>query len=174
MVGEGPVTPNAATLAATYPTRSGARIILIRRPDTMRRHPGQIAFPGGMIEPEDPDPFAAALREAYEEVGLRVPTDSVRVPLTPVATLATGVVIQPFWVHLGASPRLRAQPAEVAAVLRVPIRDLRKPGVFTSVPHPRRPGVEVPAYRWRGEVIWGATFQSLVELLDRLATASIL
>ncbi|HEX5417586.1 MAG TPA: CoA pyrophosphatase, partial [Chloroflexota bacterium] len=107
MAGEGAVTPNAATLAATYPTRSGARLILIRRPETMRRHPGQIAFPGGMIEPTDADPFAAALREAYEEVGLRVPPDCPVVPLTPVPTLTTGVVIQPFWVHLTTSPRLR-------------------------------------------------------------------
>ena len=173
MSSELPAAPNAATLAATYPTRSGARIILIRRPDTMRRHPGQIAFPGGMIEPADPNPFAAALREAYEEVGLRVPATCQAVPLTPVATLTSGVVIQPYWVHLVASPRLRAQPNEVAAVLRIPIRDLRLPGVRTAVPHPRRPEVEVPAYCWHGEVIWGATFQSLVELLDRLSAVGI-
>jgi 8-oxo-dGTP pyrophosphatase MutT (NUDIX family) len=165
--------PNAATLAATYPTQSGARIILIRRPDTMRRHPGQIAFPGGMIEPADPDPFAAALREAREEVGLRIPPTCAAIPLAPVATLSTGVVIQPYWVHLAASPRLRAQPDEVAAVLRVPIRDLQRPDTLTTVPHPRRPGVEVPAYCWHGEVIWGATFQSLAELLDRLSAAGI-
>lgn len=170
---EGPTAPNAATLAATYPTRSGARIILIRRPETMRRHPGQIAFPGGMIEPTDANPFGAALREAYEEVGLRVPPTCQALPLARVPTLATGVVIQPFWVHLPVSPRLRPRPEEVAAVLRVPVQALREPGTLTSVPHPRRPGVEVPAYCWRGEVIWGATFQSLVELLDRLSSAGI-
>lgn len=173
MPGEGLTILNAATLAATYPTRSGTRVILIRRPETMRRHPGQIAFPGGMIEPTDPDPLAAALREAYEEVGLRVPATTRAVPLAPVSTLATAVVIQPFWVHLSASPRLRPQPEEVAAVLRVPIRILRSPGTLTAVSHPRRPEERVPAYLWRGQVIWGATFQSLVELLDRLSAAGV-
>ncbi|HEX5415756.1 MAG TPA: hypothetical protein VFZ25_08810, partial [Chloroflexota bacterium] len=68
---------------------------------------------------------------------------------------------------------LRPQEDEVAAVLRVPIRALQRPTTLGSVPHPRRPGVEVPAYRWHGEVIWGATFQSVAELLRRLIAAGI-
>jgi len=159
----------AATLAITYPTRSGDRIILIRRPETMRRHPGQIAFPGGMIEPSDADSLAAALRETREEIGLSVPPTLPAVRLTPVATLATGVVIQPYWVFLPASPRLNPRPAEVARVLRVPVTALRHPGTRGTIPHPRRPDVEVPAFLWHGETIWGATYQTLTELLDRLS-----
>lgn len=160
--------PTAATLIATYESRRGITVILTRRPDTMRRHPGQIAFPGGMIEPADASPIAAAFREAREEIGLVVPGACRAVALTPVATLATELVIQPFWVRLPDSPRLRRHRAEVAAILRIPLADLRRPGARSSVPHPRRPGVEVPAFVWRGEVIWGATLRSLDELIDRL------
>ena len=163
-----PILATAATLAITSPTRSGSRVILIRRPETMRRHPGQIAFPGGMIEPTDASPLAAALRETREEIGLRVPITSPAIRLTPVATLATGVLIQPYWVHLPAAPRLRPQPSEVARILRVPIAALRQPDTRETIPHPRRPGVNVPAFIWRDETIWGATFQMLTELLDRL------
>ncbi len=142
-------------------------MILIRRPASMRRHPDQIAFPGGMIEPEDPDPLHCALREAAEEVSLAVPPDLPAVPLTAVATLSSGIVIQPYWVRLTRSPYLHPEPAEVAEILRVPLNALRIPGALQSIPHPRRPGEQTSAYIWRGQVIWGATFQTLQELLRR-------
>lgn len=163
--------PTAATLVATYPTRRGDRIILIRRPATMRRHPGQIAFPGGMIEPEDLDPFHCALREAAEEIALVVPTGTSPIPLTPVATLSSGIVIQPFWVRLTVSPRLDPEPAEVAEILRVPLAALSIPGALRLIPHPRRPREETPAYLWHEHIIWGATFQTLHELLTQRGLA---
>ena len=61
--------------------------------------------------------------------------------------------------------RLRPAPDEVAAILRVPLTELRAPGVFSWVPHPRRAGDYTPAFTWRGEVIWGATARTVVELL---------
>ncbi|MBX6771640.1 MAG: CoA pyrophosphatase [Chloroflexi bacterium] len=155
----------AATLVATYETRRGPRVILTRRPASLRRHPGQISFPGGMIEPTDHSPFAAAVREAWEEIGLRLPPTTVPVPLTPVATLSSGIVIQPFWVRLPASPRLRRSSAEVAKILRIPLRDLRQPSTLRPIPHPHRPGEVTPAYVWHGEIIWGATARVITELL---------
>lgn len=165
------LVPNAATLVATYPGRYGVTVILIRRPDTMRRHPGQIAFPGGMIEPEDPSAFETAVREAREEVGLVVPPGCNGEALAPVSTLSSDIVIQPFWVRLPRSPRLRPNPDEVALILRVPLAHLRRPQARMRLPHPRRPGVEVPALNWRGQVIWGATLRSLEELLANVFEA---
>jgi 8-oxo-dGTP pyrophosphatase MutT (NUDIX family) len=155
----------AATLVVTYPTRRGTRVILIRRPAFMRRHPGQIAFPGGMVELTDASPLAAAIRETREEVGLRLPANWPARQLLPVGTITSGIVIQPFWVELPASPRLLPAPDEVDAILRVPLAELRSPGVFGWAPHPRRPGDVTPAFTWRGEVIWGATARTVVELL---------
>ncbi|HLH74023.1 MAG TPA: CoA pyrophosphatase [Chloroflexota bacterium] len=172
IVGEQPADQRAATLVATYETRRGARVILTRRPDTLRRHPGQISFPGGMIEPSDPSPLAAAIREAQEEVGLFLPLDTPAIPLAPVTTLSSGIVILPFWVRLPRSPRLRATPEEVAAILRVPLVDLRRPGILQPIPHPRRPNESTRAYVWHGQVIWGATAQMLDELLSIFFHAS--
>ena len=160
-----PLGQRAATLVATYETRRGARVILTRRPVTLRRHPGQISFPGGMIEPSDLSPLAAAIREAREEVGLVVPPGIPATPFVPVTTLTSGIVILPFWVRLPRVPRLKATPDEVAQILRVPLADLTSPGILQSIPHPRRPNQTTPAYVWHGQVIWGATAQMLDELL---------
>src|SRR5438876_1684951 len=143
----------AATLVVTYSTRRGPVVVLTRRPETLRRHPGQISFPGGMVESTDVSPFAAALRETREEIGLLLLPDQPNVPLTPVTTLSSGIEIQPFWITLDLSPRLRRDPNEVAAVMRVPLADLRRPGVRQFVAHPSRPGVQVPSFHWRGQLI---------------------
>ncbi len=155
----------AATLVVTYETRRGPRVILTRRPESLRRHPGQISLPGGMIEPSDETPLAAAIREAREEIGLRLPVHVAAVPLTPVATLSSGIIIQPFWVRLPASPRLQVSASEVDEVLRVPLDALRAPGALQPIQHPRRPNEMTLAYVWHGHVIWGATAQMLGELL---------
>lgn len=160
-----PRIQRAATLVATYETRSGSRVILTRRPDTLRRHPGQVSFPGGMIEPSDQSPLAAAIREAREEVGLDVPLEIPATPLAPVTTLTSGIVILPFWIRLPRSPRLTAMADEVAQILRVPLADLTRPGTLQVIPHPRRPNQTTPAYVWHRQVIWGATAQMLDELL---------
>jgi 8-oxo-dGTP pyrophosphatase MutT (NUDIX family) len=155
----------AATLVATYETRGGPRVILTRRPNSLRRHPGQISFPGGMIEAADASPLDAAIREAREEIRLTVPPGLPAIPLAPVTTLSSGIVIQPFWIRLPRPPRLKAAPDEVEEILRVPLRALLEPGVLRPIPHPRRPEEQTMAYVWRGQIIWGATFQMIRELL---------
>ncbi len=161
----------AATLVVTYPTPSGLRVVLTRRPLNLRRHPGQVSFPGGMIEPTDASPLEAALREAWEEVGLELPSDPPAVELSIVETLTSGIVIQPFWIALSHRPRLVARPSEVDAILRIPLRSLQLPGVFQQIVHPRAPGQLTGAYVWRNEVIWGATAQTLTELLSLCAVS---
>ncbi len=155
----------AATLVVTYETQRGPRVILTRRPASLRRHPGQISFPGGMVEPTDETPLAAAVREAREEIGIRLSGYLPATPLTAVTTLSSGIVIQPFWVRLAASPRLRVSADEVEQVLRVPLEALSAPGALRPIPHPRRPNEQTLAYVWRGHVIWGATAQTIGELL---------
>ncbi len=159
-------TPTAATLAVTYRTSRGRTVILTRRPATMRRHPGQIALPGGMIEPFDSSALSAAIREAREEVGLALAEPLNAIELPQVATLTSEIVIQPYWVEVSGVPRLKPAPDEVAAILRVPLRDLRAPGALKSIQHPRRPTEQTPAFIWRGEIIWGATLRTLRDLLD--------
>ena len=141
-------------------------MVLTKRPRTLRRHPGQIAFPGGMIESTDANALDAALREAREEIGFRPIGDVSPVALTPVKTLTSGIVIHPFLIELGASPRLRADPNEVEEILRVPTVALQQPRARGSVAYPRRSGENIVAFRWNGEVIWGVTAATIDEVLQ--------
>jgi 8-oxo-dGTP pyrophosphatase MutT (NUDIX family) len=134
----------------------------------MRRHPGQIAFPGGMIEPFDVTPLDAARREAREEVGLELPDKTTAIALPSVGTLSSSIVIQPFWVRLERPPTLRADVAEVEEILLIPLDEIQAPENLVSIPHPRRPDERTPAIAWRGHVIWGATLRTLRDLFDRL------
>src|SRR5258706_16326522 len=118
------MTMAAATLVITYESAVGPRVVLTRRPAHLRRHPGQIAFPGGMIEPTDSSPLQAAFREAREEIGYHRDGTFDALALTPVETLVSGIVIQPYWIRLPLSPRLRADPVEVEEILRVPVSEL--------------------------------------------------
>src|SRR5262249_44675966 len=96
---------------------------------------------------------------------------SAAVPLTPITTFAGGTGIQPFWLQLPESPRLRPHEGEVAAILRIPIADLRREGIYQPIPHPFREGAQTMAYVWRGEIIWGATARIIDEFLQKLDNA---
>jgi 8-oxo-dGTP pyrophosphatase MutT (NUDIX family) len=167
------MTTAAATLVVTYNSATGIQMVLTRRPMNLRRHPGQIAFPGGMIEPTDASEIDAAMREAGEEIGLRIVGKIGAVALTPVETFTSGIIIHPYLIQLIESPRLRADPNEVEEILRVPVAALRAPGAHGSIAHPGRPGGETMAYRWNGAVIWGATATTIDEVLRIYSSSDI-
>lgn len=143
-------------------------VVLLRRADALRRHPGQIAFPGGTAEPGDAGPVGTALREAVEETGLdRTGVDVLGV-LPPVGPLPTGFTVTPvlaWWRR--PSPVDVVDPGESAEVWRVGMggladperrgtvlgpRGYRGPGFLLPVPGPRR-------------VLWGFTAHLLDQVL---------
>lgn len=158
----------AAVLVAVT-DRSEPGILLTQRTATLRNHAGQIAFPGGRIDPEDPDPVAAALREAEEEVAL--PRDAVDV----VASLdryrtATGFTVTPVVGVVAPDLPLAPNPHEVAAVFEVPLAFLLDAANHTKG-HATWRGRERHYYEiwFEGWRIWGATAAMLVNLSRRLA-----
>lgn len=149
--------------------RTEPTVLFTRRTDTMRRHAGQVAFPGGRIDPEDDSAVTAALREAHEEVAL--PPNEVRV----LGTLdryetGTGYSITPV-VGL-VTPDLPLVPceAEVAAVFETPLAHLLDPAN-----HQLREAEwqgrlrRYYAIDWETHHIWGATAGIIVNLARRLA-----
>ena len=102
-----------------------ARLVLTRRPDTMANHRGEIAFPGGKIDPRlDASPRDAALREAEEEIGL--PRDAVDVigELDTMHTVSGPFLIAPFVGLIEVPPVLVPDPREVERVFDVPLSEL--------------------------------------------------
>ena len=119
---------DSAVLAPIYrDPRGRLRLVFIRRgPHGI--HGGQIAFPGGRREPEDPDLLATALREAEEEVGLEPGRVEILAALPVIETMATGFRVAPFLGRLnGAPPTWRRQETEIDEILEVPLEDLTRP-----------------------------------------------
>ena len=158
---------DAAVLIAITDRRDPG-VILTQRTDTLRRHPGQVAFPGGRIDPEDADAIAAALRESEEEIAL--PRTAVEVVGTTDRFLTgTGYCIVPVVGVVPPDLPLMPHEAEVAAVFEVPLAFLLDPANHRTMSAEwqgrARRFYEIP---WRDRRIWGATAGIIVNLSRRL------
>ena len=142
---------------------AGPDLLLLQRAADMRSHPGQPAFPGGAVDPEDSGPVEAALREAAEETGLDPSGVDVFASLPQLWLPPSGFVVTPVlgWWR-APSPVHAAIPAEVAAVHRVPLDALIDPANRVRVQHPS--GYVGPAFTVSGMLVWGFTGG----LLDRV------
>jgi 8-oxo-dGTP pyrophosphatase MutT (NUDIX family) len=159
----------AGVLVAIWDQPGGARLILTKRSSHLKHHPGQIAFAGGKVDPGDDGPMGAALREAWEEIGL--PPDGVQVvgSLPPHETV-TGFLVTPVLGFVSGDFEPVPEAGEVEEVFTVPLSHVLDPANF-----------RVERRRWRGTwrryyavpygpyYIWGATARILRGLADRVA-----
>jgi len=147
-------------------------VILTLRPETMRKHPGQISFPGGRLDPQDGGPVDAALREAEEEIGLERGLVEV-IGIADRYRTVTGFEVTPVIGIVPPDVRLVPHPGEVAAVFEAPLDYLLDPAhqaVRTAIWRGReRCYFEID---YEGRRIWGATAAMIVNLGRRLALAA--
>jgi 8-oxo-dGTP pyrophosphatase MutT (NUDIX family) len=143
-------------------------VVLTRRRDDLRRHAGEISFPGGRQDPEDADLCATALREAHEEIGLAPDAVELVGALQPTPTIATGYAVYPFVGLIEPGTTWRPAEAEVAEVLELPLRALRD-GYGRRRLLRRGVPFRTDTYVVGEHLVWGATARMLADLFDRLA-----
>ena len=166
----------AAVLVPLLEVDGETHVLFIKRPETMSTHQGEIAFPGGKIDPAvDADVRAAALREAREEIGLDPAAVEIVARLTGVATAASRFTISPFVGFLDRPPELVPNPAEVVRVLQVPLSELMDASLYREERWDSfRPDMSVFFFELADETVWGATARILTDLLTRLVNPSSL
>jgi 8-oxo-dGTP pyrophosphatase MutT (NUDIX family) len=158
---------NAAVLVPLYADHGRLHAVFTKRQDDLRRHPGEISFPGGRYEEGEPDLSVTALREAHEEIGL--PAEAVELvgALQPTPTIATGYAVYPFVGLIEAGRTWTPSAGEVAEVLELPLDALlvgygRRRLIRRGIP------IRTDTYVAGDHLIWGATARILADLFDRI------
>jgi 8-oxo-dGTP pyrophosphatase MutT (NUDIX family) len=153
----------AAVLILFGDGAGGPDLLLIQRAADLRKHPGQPAFPGGAIDETDGGPVRAALREAAEETGLDPAGVEVLAVMPELYIPRSDFRVTPVlgWWHTPV-PVAPGDPAEIAAVIRVPVADLVAPANRVMIRYPD--GAPGYAFRVAGLTVWGFTAM----LLDRV------
>lgn len=158
---------NAAVIAPIVLRADGPTLLFIRRSDALRAHSGQIAFPGGKIEPGE-TPEHAALREAREEVGLEAEMVEPIGWLDPFLT-GTGFRVAPLVALVDGRFAPRPHEGEVAEAFEAPLAELMDPARHEI--HEKELGGTLRkfyAITYEGRYIWGVTAWILRNLWERM------
>lgn len=163
----------AAVLVPVIPRKTGPTALLTTRPETMTTHPGQVAFPGGKMEPHDPNEAATALREAEEEVGVRSETTDTIARGAPYVT-GTAFRVTPVIALLPHDFVALPDRNEVANVFEVPLRilfDIAQFEARSAVWRGQRRRYYAMTYH--GHYIWGVTAGIIRDLHARLYVGEV-
>jgi 8-oxo-dGTP pyrophosphatase MutT (NUDIX family) len=157
----------AAVLVPLYVEEGALGAVFTRRRRDLRRHAGEISFPGGRRDLSDRDLLATALREAHEEIGL--PSDAAEVlgALQPTPTIATNYVVYPFVALISRAISWALSATEVEEVIELPLVRLQA-GYARRRLVPRGLAIRTDTYLVDEHLIWGATARILADLFDRL------
>jgi 8-oxo-dGTP pyrophosphatase MutT (NUDIX family) len=156
----------AAVLAPLVESPEPSLIFTVRS-DALSRHPGEVSFPGGLVD-EGESPADAARREAFEEIGLDPSLPRLVGALPPVHTYVSAILVVPFVGLLAEMPDLFAAEAEIKEIVRVPLARLAR--LEEPMDLPRADGTVFHgwAYPLDGHTIWGATGLMLHAFLEIL------
>ena len=158
---------DAAVLVPLYESDCELHAVFTKRRDDLRRHPGEISFPGGRRDEGDHDLLGTSLREAEEEIGLPVDAVDVLGALQPTPTIATGYAVYPFVGMIDPGREWTPSAQEVAQVIELPLSSLQA-GYGRRRLVRRGLAIRTDTYLVGEHLIWGATARILADLLDRV------
>jgi len=164
---DAPGNTDAAVLIPLYLDGSDLVAVFTERRADLKRHAGEISFPGGRQDPGE-SLHETALREAEEEIGLAQADVELAGALPPVGTFVTGYRVFPFVGIIEPGQAWIPQETEVAKVLELPLPQLVRGHEMRRLLRKGVP-IKLPTYTVDGHLIWGATGRIVEELLERLA-----
>jgi 8-oxo-dGTP pyrophosphatase MutT (NUDIX family) len=157
---------DAAVLVPLFARNGELHAVFTRRRDDLRRHAGEISFPGGRQDPGE-DLRQTALREAHEEIGLDPAGVELAGALAPTPTVVTSYAIYPFVGVIAPVTAWRPSAGEVAEVLELSLPKLKQ-GYGRQRLIRRGLPFRTDVYKTDGALIWGATARILGDLFERL------
>lgn len=161
-------TRQSSVLILLYEKNGQIFIPLIQRPEYEGVHSGQIALPGGKVEPTDRDVQATALRETFEEIGIGPEKIQILGQLTPVFIPPSRFWVNVILGYMDTIPKFIPDKREVASVLELPLEHLRLPEFIEEreVMRAQQWKIKAPGYVFQSHFIWGATSMILTELRE--------
>jgi 8-oxo-dGTP pyrophosphatase MutT (NUDIX family) len=157
----------AAVLVPIVDDGGALRLLLTRRTEDLPTHAGQVAFPGGLVEPGEDDPVKTALREAEEEIDLPPGAVEVLGLLDDFPTITDTVAVTPVVGVLRRVPVLHARAAEVARIFDIPVAELTQADRWTWREEARGGGrLRVYYFLHEGETLWGLSARIVLHLLE--------
>ena len=164
---DAPGTIDAAVLVPLYPEDGDLVAVMTVRRKDLRRHAGEISFPGGRQDEPDEDLRLTALREAEEEIGLGRADVELVGALPPVGTFVTGYRVYPFVGLIAPGQVWTPAEAEVDQILELPLRALMRGHAMKRLIRRGVP-IRTPTYTVDDQLVWGATARIVQSLLERL------
>ncbi|MDE1830073.1 MAG: CoA pyrophosphatase [Thaumarchaeota archaeon] len=165
-----PKTKLAAVLVVIYGPKPS--VIMTERPKTMDHHAGEISFPGGRHQDDDPDLLSTALRETKEEIGAEIPRKQVIGQLKPVTTLNSGFTISPFITIQEKIPKITPN-SEIESILEIPLIPLLR--TLEDDRDPEHHSIqEMYTFKFQDHLIWGASARILHQIYLMMSSNRLL
>ncbi|PKP23228.1 MAG: CoA pyrophosphatase [Bacteroidetes bacterium HGW-Bacteroidetes-21] len=160
---------NSSVLALFYPIDNVLNLCFIKRTIDRSPHSGQIAFPGGKMEKEDPSLKAAAIRECREEIGVEIKSGEIAGGLSPLFIPVSNFMVHPFVGVLESRPHFSKNDIEVDEIIEIPFARLLDPETKSDFElNYANQLFNIPCYRFNSHIIWGATAMILSEIIELL------
>jgi 8-oxo-dGTP pyrophosphatase MutT (NUDIX family) len=167
---EQPSLARAAVLVPLFKKGQDCHIVFTKRSDNVRYHKGEISFPGGVSDERDLELQRTALREAFEEIGLKESDVQIIGVLDDIITV-TQFIVTPFVGFFPYPYPFELSPIEIAELIEVPLSVLLDEDCFSEREIIRGTGKEVVyAYQYENHIIWGATARILKQFLDLISS----
>jgi 8-oxo-dGTP pyrophosphatase MutT (NUDIX family) len=167
---EHPPFSHAAVLVPLFKKKGDCHLLFTKRSDQVKHHKGEISFPGGVVDEEDSELIGTALREAFEEIGLKENDVQIIGVLDDIVTI-TEFIVTPI-VGLFPYPYpFKVSDVEIAELIEVPLSPLLDKDCFSEREIFRGGQKEIVyVYQYGKHIIWGATARILKQFLDLITS----